>query len=68
MVVAGSVNGSRVMTVRLNRLPSDNTINAIAAMVDEAKLSKPKLQDLADRVASYFVPVVLALTIITFVI
>lgn len=68
VVIAGSINGPGVMTVRLNRLPSDNTINAIAAMVDEAKLSKPKLQDLADRVASYFVPVVLALTIITFVI
>lgn len=68
VVIAGSINGPGVMTVRLNRLPSDNTINAIAAMVDEAKLSKPKLQDLADRVASYFVPVVLALTVITFVI
>jgi Cu2+-exporting ATPase len=68
VVIAGSINGPGVMTVRLNRLPSDNTINAIAAMVDEAKLSKPKLQDLADRVASYFVPVVLVLTIITFVI
>ncbi|CAG8922840.1 unnamed protein product [Penicillium salamii] len=67
VVVAGSINGGGVMTVRLNRLPSDNTINAIAAMVDEAKLSKPKLQDLADQVASYFVPVVVALTIITFV-
>ncbi|KAJ4310936.1 hypothetical protein N0V84_010707 [Fusarium piperis] len=68
VVIAGSINGSGVMTVRLNRLPSDNTINAIAAMVDEAKLSKPKLQDLADQVASYFVPVVVVLTIITFVI
>jgi Cu2+-exporting ATPase len=68
VVIAGSINGPGVMTVQLNRLPSDNTINAIAAMVDEAKLSKPKLQDLADRVASYFVPVVGALTIITFVI
>ncbi|KAJ4270195.1 hypothetical protein NW762_001871 [Fusarium torreyae] len=68
VVIAGSINGPGVMTVRLNRLPSDNTIHAIAAMVDEAKLSKPKLQDLADRVASYFVPVVVALTIITFVI
>ncbi|RAL06014.1 cation-transporting P-type ATPase PCA1 [Aspergillus ibericus CBS 121593] len=68
LVIAGSINGPGVMTVRLNRLPSDNTINAIAAMVDEAKLSKPKLQDLADRVASYFAPVVVGLTIITFVI
>ncbi|KAI7978363.1 hypothetical protein EIK77_005201 [Talaromyces pinophilus] len=68
VVIAGSINGPGVMTVRLDRLPSDNTINAIATMVDEAKLSKPKLQALADRVASYFVPVVVALTIVTFVI
>ncbi|KAL9469244.1 hypothetical protein ACSS6W_010938 [Trichoderma asperelloides] len=68
VVIAGSINGSGVMTVRLNRLPSDNTICAIAAMVDEAKLLKPKLQDLADRVASYFVPIVVALATITFII
>lgn len=68
VVIAGSINGSGVLTVRLNRLPSDNTICAIAAMVDEAKLQKPKLQDLADRVASYFVPTVVALATITFVI
>lgn len=37
-------------------------------MVDEAKLSKPEIQDIADRVASYFVPVVGALTILTLVI
>lgn len=67
-IIAGSINGSGVLTARLNRLPSDNTINAIAAMVDEAKLSKPKLQRLADRVASYFVPVVVALTVVTFVV
>ncbi|KAE8149773.1 E1-E2 ATPase-domain-containing protein [Aspergillus avenaceus] len=66
-IIAGSINGPGILTARLNRLPGDNTIHTIAAMVDEAKLSKPKLQDLADRVASYFVPVVVALTIITFV-
>ncbi|KAK4193975.1 HAD-like domain-containing protein [Triangularia verruculosa] len=35
-------------------------------MVDEAKLSKPKIQDVADRVAIYFVPVIIVITIITF--
>jgi heavy metal translocating P-type ATPase len=68
VVIAGSVNGPGVLTIRLNRLPGDNTIHAIATMVDEAKLSKPKLQDLADRIASYFVPTVMALTVITFII
>lgn len=65
-VIAGSVNGAGTLIVRLNRLPGENTISSIATMVDEAKLSKPKLQDLADRVATYFVPVVVSLTIITF--
>lgn len=66
-VIAGSVNGSGALTVRLNRLPGDNTISAIAGMVDEAKFSKPKTQEIADRVASYFVPVVVFITIITFI-
>ncbi|KAF2252808.1 copper-translocating P-type ATPase [Trematosphaeria pertusa] len=67
-VIAGSINCSGTLTVRLTRLPGDNTISTIASMVDEAKLSKPKIQDIADRVASYFVPVVVTLTIITFII
>ncbi|KAG7040449.1 copper-translocating P-type ATPase [Colletotrichum scovillei] len=65
-VIAGTMNGSGALTVRLTRLPGSNTISNIAGMVDEAKLSKPKIQDVADRVASYFVPVVVAITIITF--
>jgi Cd2+-exporting ATPase len=65
-VVAGSLNGSSVIVVRLIRLPGRNTISIIAAMVDEAKFSKPKTQELVDRVASYFVPVILSLTLVTF--
>ncbi|RDW65043.1 hypothetical protein BP6252_10694 [Coleophoma cylindrospora] len=67
-VVAGSVNGPGTLDIRLTRLCGDNTISTIANMVDEAKLSKPKTQELADRVAGYFVPVIVAITIVTFVI
>ncbi|GAB1317121.1 P-type cation-transporting [Madurella fahalii] len=65
-VIAGSVNGSGTLYVRLTRLPGDNTLSTIAEMVDEAKLSKPKIQNIADRVASYFVPVIVVLAITTF--
>ncbi|KAH8424889.1 cation-transporting P-type ATPase PCA1 [Aspergillus melleus] len=68
IVIAGSINGSGMLHVRLTRLVGDNTISTIAGMVDEAKLSKPKIQDIADRVASYFVPVVVTLTVLTFAI
>lgn len=67
-VIAGTINGPGVLVVHLTRLPGSNTVDDIANLVDQAKLSKPKMQDLADRVASYFVPVVCVLTIITFTI
>ena len=65
-VIAGSVNGPAPFLARLTKLPLDNTISRIAGMVDEAKLSKPKVQETADRVASYFVPCILAITISIF--
>ncbi|KAF3030375.1 hypothetical protein E8E11_000626 [Didymella keratinophila] len=67
-VIARSINGSGTLTIRLTRLPGDNTITTIASMVDEAELSKPRIQAIADKVASHFVPVVVGLTIVTFVI
>ncbi|KAI2466146.1 heavy metal translocatin [Annulohypoxylon bovei var. microspora] len=66
-IIAGSLNGSGTITARLTKLPGENTISTIAGMVDDAKLSKPKIQDLADRVASYFVPVIISLTLIVFI-
>lgn len=67
-VIAGSINGPRILQVRVTRLPGDNSISAIAEMVDEAKFSKPKSQELADFVAGYFIPVILGLTVTTFII
>lgn len=64
-VVAGTINGSGTLLVQLSRLPGDNTITTIADLVDGAKMTKPKIQDLADKVAGYFVPAVLVVMIIT---
>ena len=66
LVIAGSVNGPGTLLVRLTHLPGNNTISEIASMVDESKFSKPKTQEMADRVAGYFIPVVVLLAIITF--
>lgn len=65
-IVAGSINGSAPVFARLTKLPIDNTISKIAGMVDEAKLSKPIIQETADRVASYFVPSIVAISFVVF--
>jgi len=67
-LIAGSINWSGPLVARLTKLPIDNTISRIPGMVDGAKLSKPKVQQTADRVASYFVPCILALTVVVFLI
>jgi len=46
-VVAGSLNHTENLTAKVTRLPYENTI--IGSMVDEAKLTKPKSQEIADR-------------------
>jgi len=67
-VVAGSINHSGGLVVRVSRLPYENTIKTIGCMVEHAKSSKPKVQELADRVASCFVPAILAISLAVFVI
>ncbi|GME48378.1 ATPase P-type K/Mg/Cd/Cu/Zn/Na/Ca/Na/H-transporter [Neofusicoccum parvum] len=57
-VVAGTVNGEGALTVRLGRLPGSNTVTDIAELVEDALKTKPRVQEIADRVAGWFVWVV----------
>ena len=66
-VVAGSVNYLGTFVARVTRVPGENTISMIGTMVDEVKSSKPDIQELADRVASYFAPAILGLAFIVFI-
>jgi Cu2+-exporting ATPase len=67
-VIAGTMNHSGVLVMKLTRLPGDNTVMDIARLVEDATNSKPRIQDLADRVAGYFLPVVGIATTICLVI
>ncbi|RHZ50292.1 hypothetical protein CDV55_101836 [Aspergillus turcosus] len=67
-VIAGTMNGPGPLTVRLTRLPGQNSISDIARLVEDAIATKPRVQDLADKIAGWFIPVVVAIAIIVFVI
>ncbi|KAI1791898.1 heavy metal translocatin [Ganoderma leucocontextum] len=66
VVVAGTLNGPSTLVIKATRLPGDNTISEIAGMVEDARFSRARVQDTADLVCGWFVPVVLALATITF--
>jgi P-type E1-E2 ATPase len=65
-IIAGSTNGSSTIDVLLTRLPPENTVSTIAKLVDEAAFSKPPIQNMANKVASYFVPSMIVLTLAVF--
>ncbi|TDZ40591.1 P-type cation-transporting ATPase [Colletotrichum spinosum] len=66
-IIAGTVNGPGTLTVQLMRLPGKNTVTDIAKQVEDANNSKPKCQDVADRVAGWFVIVVPAIAVVVMI-
>ncbi|KAF3051768.1 hypothetical protein E8E11_010486 [Didymella keratinophila] len=67
-VYAGTMNGNGTLLVNLRSLPHENTVHKIAAMVEGAELTQPKIQALADRIAGWFVPVIAAIGSLVFLI
>jgi P-type Cu+ transporter len=66
-VVGGTINGTGSLVMQAERVGSATLLAQIVKMVGEAQRTRAPIQRLADRVASYFVPAVLAAAVITFV-
>jgi len=66
-VVGGTINKSGWLKFRASRVGADTALAQIVRLVEEAQGSKAPVQRLADRVAAYFVPAVLAIGLVTFV-
>jgi Cu+-exporting ATPase len=67
-VTAGTVNGTGSLVMRAERVGSDTLLARIVAMVSQAQRSRAPIQKLADVVASYFVPLVLAVAALSFIV
>ena len=67
-VVGGTVNGTGAFVMRAERVGSDTLLAQIVQMVAEAQRSRAQIQRLADVVSGYFVPAVVMIAVITFVV
>ncbi len=66
-VIGGTVNGTGSLVMRADTVGAGTVLSRIVAMVAEAQRSRAPIQRLADTVADYFVPVVLAIAAAAFV-
>ena len=67
-VTGATVNGSGGFVMRAERVGSDTLLAQIVRMVSEAQRSRAPIQRLADVVSSYFVPAVVGVAALTFVV
>lgn len=67
-VIAGSINYDGYIEYKAKRIGKESTISEIVRLVIEATNTKPKIAKLADKVSGYFVPAVMIIALITFII
>lgn len=67
-VIGATINRSGSIKVKITRTGKDTVLSGIIQMVEDAQGVKPPIQRLADLIANYFVPAVVTLSIITFLI
>jgi Cu+-exporting ATPase len=66
-VVGGTLNKDRLLRFEATRVGRDTVLHQIIRMVEEAQGSKPQIQKLADRVVTWFIPVILTIAIVAFI-
>ena len=67
-ITSGSINQEGTIKYRVTKTSANSTISEIIKMVEEASSSKMPLARIADKVALYFVPIVMGISLITFII
>jgi len=67
-VTGGTINGTGSFVMRTERVGQDTLLSQIVQMVAEAQRSRAPIQRVADRVSAWFVPAVVAASILTFIV
>ena len=66
-VIAGSICYDGYIEYSAEKIGKESTISEIVTMVVDATNTKSKVQKMADRISGYFVPIILAIAIVTFI-
>ena len=67
-VIGATLNKNGVITVQATKVGQDTALSNIIKVVEEAQSSKAPIQRLADIISGYFVPIVIGIAVLTFII
>jgi Cu+-exporting ATPase len=67
-VIGATINGNGSLVMRAERVGSETMLAQIVQMVSQAQRTRAPIQRLADKVAGWFVPAVIAIAVVTFIV
>jgi Cu2+-exporting ATPase len=67
-VIAGTINGNKSFVMVAEKVGSETLLSQIVQMVNDASRSRAPIQKLADSIAKYFVPIVVIISALTFIV
>jgi len=67
-VSSGTINGTKSFVMKAEKVGSETLLSQIINMVNSASRSKAPIQKLADRISKYFVPIVIVVSLLTFIV
>ena len=67
-VIAGTINGNKSFVMLAEKVGSETLLSQIVKMVNDASRSRAPIQNLADSIAKYFVPAVVLVSVLTFMV
>lgn len=67
-IIAGSLNYDNLIFYKAERIGKDSTISEIVQLVVEATNTKAPISLLADRISNYFVPIIIIIAVLTFLV
>lgn len=67
-VIGATINGNGMLTIRATAVGSDSALAQIIRMVEKAQSGKAPIQQLADRISNVFVPVVVVVACVAFLV
>jgi Cu2+-exporting ATPase len=67
-VIAGTINGNKSFVMIAEKIGSETVLSQIVQMVNDASRSRAPIQKLADSIAKYFVPIVVIISALTFIV
>ncbi|AVB77051.1 heavy metal translocating P-type ATPase [Methanococcus maripaludis] len=64
-VIGGTINKNGILKITAEKIGKDTVLSQIIQLVKNAQISKPDIQNLADKAVSYFIPVVFTIALIS---